>query len=90
MPDEATLAKTMNSADKSFNLVNKEINFPSLNCRSFNLMTKVSGVVYFNFEVAQTLYSLLLYSPLEACSYMGIDSGASPIYVTNINHFVLS
>lgn len=29
--------------------------------------------------MAQALYNLLLFPPLDACSYMGVDSGASPL-----------
>ena len=47
-----------------------------------NVSEQITGIVYFNYEVAHTLYSLLLFSPIDACSYIGIDSGASPLCVS--------
>jgi len=41
----------------------------------------VTGIVYFNFDIAQTLCRLIFVPPLDACNYIGIDSGASPLSV---------
>jgi hypothetical protein len=56
----------------------KTLNHVSCKNGLFNL---VSGILYFNYEVTKTLYTFLLYAPLDACSYVGIDSGASPLCV---------
>lgn len=44
-------------------------------------LKKVSGIVYFDFEISKILFNLVAFPPLDACSYMGIDSGASPVSV---------
>lgn len=42
----------------------------------------VNGIVYFNYEVAQTLHDLSLYPPVNSCNYLGVDNEAEPITVS--------
>ena len=49
---------------------------------SISYCYQISGVVYFNYEVVQKLYSLILYAPIEGCTYIGIDNGASSLSVS--------
>ncbi|CAF0975030.1 unnamed protein product [Brachionus calyciflorus] len=43
------------------------------------LYNLVSGIVYLDYEVTKILFNLIIYPPMDACSYIGIDSGASPV-----------
>jgi hypothetical protein len=47
----------------------------------------VSGVVFFNPIVAETLLMFGQTAQLYACTYMGLDSGLQPIEVRKINIF---
>ena len=40
-----------------------------------------SGVVFFDAATTQILTNIHLYPPLDACTYMGVDSGASPLRI---------
>ncbi|KFV71411.1 L-fucose kinase, partial [Dryobates pubescens] len=42
----------------------------------------VSGVVFFSSDAAEQLLATHVIPPLDACTYMGLDSGAPPIQVT--------
>lgn len=42
----------------------------------------VSGIVFLSTSVAESLLSLHALSPLDSCTYMGLDSGADPIQVS--------
>lgn len=48
------------------------------------LLSQVSGVVYLSLAVANTLLALHTISPLDACTYLGYDSGVAPIQVKKI------
>ena len=50
-----------------------------LNSNGWNL---ISDVVYLSFDVAETLFKLTYTTALDACSYVGIDSGASPLSIS--------
>lgn len=43
---------------------------------------QVSGVVFFSVETAEHLLATHVSPPLDACTYMGLDSGAQPVQVT--------
>lgn len=43
---------------------------------------QVSGVVFFSVETAEHLLATHVSPPLDACTYMGLDSGAEPVQVT--------
>lgn len=43
---------------------------------------QVSGVVFFSVETAEHLLATHVNPPLDACTYMGLDSGAQPVQVT--------
>lgn len=43
---------------------------------------QVSGVVFFSVETAEHLLATHVSPPLDACTYMGLDSGAQPVKVT--------
>lgn len=43
---------------------------------------QVSGVVFFSVETAERLLATHVSPPLDACTYMGLDSGAQPVQVT--------
>lgn len=45
----------------------------------FLLLPQLCGIVYVNTNVAETLLSLHVRAPLEACTYMGVDSAVKPI-----------
>ena len=40
---------------------------------------QVCGVVFFGSQLATQILSFHVMSPLDACTYIGIDSGSSPI-----------
>ncbi len=40
-----------------------------------------SGVVFFDAKTTQVLVNIHLYPPLDACTYMGVDSGATPLRI---------
>ena len=40
-----------------------------------------SGVVFFDSQTTQTLTNIHLYPPLDACTYMGVDNGATPLRI---------
>ena len=40
-----------------------------------------SGVVFFDAHTTQTLTNIHLYPPLDACTYMGVDNGATPLRI---------
>lgn len=42
----------------------------------------VSGVVFFSSELAESLLALHSMSPLDCCTYMGVDSGAEPMQMS--------
>ncbi|KAM5297614.1 L-fucose kinase isoform 4-T6 [Glossophaga mutica] len=42
----------------------------------------VSGVVFFSVESAEHLLATHVSSPLDACTYMGLDSGAQPVQLS--------
>lgn len=44
----------------------------------------VSGIVFFSVETAEHLLATHVSPPLDACTYMGLDSGAQPVQVTGI------
>lgn len=50
--------------------------------RSDGCVPLVSGIVYLSTSVAESLLSLHALSPLDSCTYMGLDSGADPIQVS--------
>ncbi|MGH0118427.1 UNVERIFIED_CONTAM: hypothetical protein FKN15_023363 [Acipenser sinensis] len=47
----------------------------------------VSGIVFFSREVAERLLQTHVTPPLDACTYLGLDSGAQPIQVSGIVFF---
>lgn len=49
-------------------------------CTAF-LFIQVIGVVYFNKKSTESLLSFHTLAPLNSCTYVGIDSGATPIQV---------
>lgn len=56
-----------------------ELGFPPIKpCGSL----QVSGVVFFSVETAEHLLATHVSPPLDACTYMGLDSGAQPVQVT--------
>lgn len=42
---------------------------------------QVSGVAFFSVETAEHLLATHVSPPLDACTYMGVDSGAQPVQV---------
>ena len=42
---------------------------------------QVSGVEYFSCDVSERMLTLIVMPPLDACTYMGVDSGVAPIQV---------
>ncbi|KAG8198867.1 hypothetical protein JTE90_015082 [Oedothorax gibbosus] len=42
----------------------------------------VSGIVFLNTKVAESLLSLHVQSPLDSCTYLGLDSGIKPLQVS--------
>lgn len=44
--------------------------------------SQVCGVVFFSSSAAEQLLATHVIPPLDACTYMGLDSGAPPIQVT--------
>lgn len=42
----------------------------------------VSGMVFFSSELAESLLALHSMSPLDCCTYMGVDSGAEPMQMS--------
>lgn len=42
----------------------------------------VSGMVFFSAELAESLLALHTMSPLDCCTYMGVDSGAEPMQMS--------
>lgn len=42
----------------------------------------VSGMVFFSAELAESLLALHSVSPLDCCTYMGVDSGAEPMQMS--------
>lgn len=43
---------------------------------------QVCGIVFFSSDAAEQLLATHVVPPLDACTYMGLDSGAPPIQVT--------
>ncbi|CAN7992081.1 unnamed protein product [Ixodes hexagonus] len=50
--------------------------------RSDGTVLVVSGIVFLNAEVAESLLALQAKSPLDSCTYMGVDSGAEPMQMS--------
>ncbi|KAM5263136.1 LOW QUALITY PROTEIN: L-fucose kinase [Ctenodactylus gundi] len=50
--------------------------------RSDGLVPLVSGVVFFSVETAEHLLATHVSPPLDACTYMGLDSGAQPVQLS--------
>ena len=50
---------------------------------------QLCGIVYMSTPVAETLLSLHVRAPLEACTYMGLDSDVKPIKNVNIYVYAL-
>ncbi len=48
------------------------------------IIFQVSGLVYFSAHLAERLLALHTVPPLDACTYMGLDSGAKPIQVDSL------
>lgn len=46
------------------------------------LVPLVSGVVFFSVETAERLLATHVSPPLDACTYMGLDSGAQPVQLS--------
>lgn len=46
------------------------------------VLTQVSGVVYCNLAVVERLLSLTTLSPLDTCTYVGVDSGTVPVQLS--------
>ncbi|XP_040592823.1 L-fucose kinase isoform X2 [Mesocricetus auratus] len=46
------------------------------------LVPLVSGVVFFSVETAEHLLATHVSPPLDACTYMGLDSGAQPVQLS--------
>lgn len=46
------------------------------------VLWQVCGVVFFSSDAAEQLLATHVIPPLDACTYMGLDSGAPPIQVT--------
>ncbi|XP_036604711.1 L-fucose kinase [Trichosurus vulpecula] len=42
----------------------------------------VSGIVFFSVEIAERLLATHVSPPLDACTYMGLDSGARPVQLS--------
>ncbi|XP_068943745.1 L-fucose kinase isoform X2 [Petaurus breviceps papuanus] len=42
----------------------------------------VSGIVFFSVETAERLLAIHVSPPLDACTYMGLDSGARPVQLS--------
>lgn len=47
-------------------------------------------MVYLNASVAERLLSCHVLPPLDSCTYLGLDSGATPICVSFVLIFLLS
>ena len=43
---------------------------------------QVTGIMYFSVKMASRLLNFHTVPPLDACTYMGLDSGASPLEVS--------
>lgn len=43
----------------------------------------ISGVMFFNTKMAEKMISFHTMPPLDACTYMGLDTGSTPIEVKN-------
>ncbi|XP_029420313.1 L-fucose kinase isoform X4 [Nannospalax galili] len=50
----------------------------------------VSGVVFFSVETAEHLLATHVSPPLDACTYMGLDSGAQPVQLSLFFDILLS
>uniref|UniRef100_G3SYL4 L-fucose kinase n=1 Tax=Loxodonta africana TaxID=9785 RepID=G3SYL4_LOXAF len=50
----------------------------------------VSGIVFFSVETAERLLATHVSPPLDACTYMGLDSGARPVQLSLFFDIVLS
>ncbi|XP_075530473.1 L-fucose kinase-like isoform X1 [Dermacentor variabilis] len=50
--------------------------------RSDGTVLVVSGMVFFSSELAESLLALHSISPLDCCTYMGVDSGAEPMQMS--------
>ncbi|XP_005345726.1 L-fucose kinase isoform X1 [Microtus ochrogaster] len=50
--------------------------------RPDGLVPLVSGVVFFSVETAEHLLATHVSPPLDACTYMGLDSGAQPVQLS--------
>ncbi len=49
-------------------------------------MFQVCGVVYLSTDICEKLLSFHTMPPLDACTYMGLDSGAPPLEVHTHTH----
>ncbi|XP_017596507.1 PREDICTED: L-fucose kinase isoform X3 [Corvus brachyrhynchos] len=52
-------------------------------------MTQVCGIVFFSSDAAEQLLATHVIPPLDACTYMGLDSGAPPIQLSLFFDIVL-
>ncbi|KAL1437280.1 hypothetical protein MTO96_001353 [Rhipicephalus appendiculatus] len=50
----------------------------------------VSGMVFFSSELAESLLALHTMSPLDCCTYMGVDSGAEPMQMSLFFDFLVA
>ena len=51
---------------------------------------QVSGVVYCNLAVIERLLAFTVLSPLDSCTYMGVDSGSVPVQLSLYFDFLLA
>lgn len=52
-----------------------------LNVIKHGFQLQVSGIVFLSAQVAESLLALHAKSPLDSCTYIGVDSGAEPMQV---------
>ena len=46
------------------------------------LFALVNGIVYFNYEVASTLYHISISPPISSCTYHGLDNQEAPVVLS--------
>lgn len=67
-------------------LFTKKINETFYVASNVSLYIQVSGPVFFSKAVAERLLQTHVTSPLDGCTYLGMDSGAPPLEVNRPNY----
>ncbi|KAK8795498.1 hypothetical protein WA158_000155 [Blastocystis sp. Blastoise] len=79
--EDGTVANFFQKASCDFLRENGAVVKEMVNGVEKELVYLDSGVVFFDANTTQILVNIHLYPPLDACTYMGVDGGATPLRI---------